>query len=960
MESTVPGGLEEERFQELVAELTTLHAAQLAQLRGEVAELRSTPSGKLPSAKPTAAAPVPVVPVVKAAVAAPGRQHQLLVRESCSPEDGGDEGDDGDDGDGRGEAVETELTNTNDWLDASIPEDVIPEGKLKDANDKKLLSGWVSPLSLSPSMRSRSREDTDDVMDLQGLESEILNQERQTERALVTRVADIFLGPRFEFAIAILLIINLTLMAAQLQYHGHRIGHEIGYRGYTYDIVTGWPHMTEFFLVGDILFAGLFTMEMLIRLMKIGLSYFKNFFNWIDFLVVCSSWTELFAAALPISPTFLRMLRLGKLLRALRVVKMSQVLESLQLLLKCIYASLRILFWSLVLLLIIQCSAGMTISYMLSDYMTDDTADPVARFAVFRYYGTFTKTLLTMFEVLFANWAPACRVLIDNVSEWYSLVFIVYRCFVGFAVLNVVNAVFVQSTMKVAQADEEVVAREKARTQETYQKRVTTLFRQVDTSGDGNIDIKEFERLLEHPRLQLWLHQLEIETTDLVGLFNMLDDGDGEISLEEFESGILRIKGMARSFDVNKIQRDLTRLSSKMDLILCNLPHTKALVTKMDKKKIPQVLDAPQPNFGKDVEQVRRSFLRFFFCSWNRDNQYYKAVNRELKRRLRSLLEHKNGEADPAASPTPARFVPITEDRVEGCGDLGVADEDGGIPEISGYYARQYSQQEIQQYWNQRCRPVSSRAEVPEELPNLERLSEAKVSFCPDPKKSGAAFTAIYEKVPEDAKLVASVNAGNPKKLKVGGGTINGQFAQELLTGGRRHRNDWMELHQVAGHDPEAYSPMHEGLLRMAMKAGTKPRAQLSQSGLFPAPSTVRLPPCLEAAFLYLGSSDSEAQEVATDPGRGGLVILDIFEERDSRPYHAKNVAMVYTVGPQRMDEADDASFLLKVRLVGRNVVRACHDYNSQLGPRASLPPIERMRLCLVSGGKFAGRVPKD
>lgn len=259
--------------------------------------------------------------------------------------------------------------------------------------------------------------------------------------------------------------------------------------------------------------------------------------------------------------------------------------------------------------------------------------------------------------------------------------------------------------------------------------------------------------------------------------------------------------------------------------------------------------------------------------------------------------------------------------------------------EISGYYARQYSQQEIQQYWNQRCRPVSSRAEVPEELPNLERLSEAKVSFCLDPKKSGAAFTAIYEKVPEDAKLVASVNAGNPKKLKVGGGTINGQFAQEL--------------HQVAGHDPEAYSPMHEGLLRMAMKAGIK-------SGLFPAPSTLRLPPCLEAAFLYLGSSDSEAQEVANDPGRGGLVILDIFEERDSRPYHAKNVAMVYTVGPQRVDEADDASFLWKVRLVGRNVVRACHDYNSQLGPRASLPRIERMRLCLVSGGKFAGRVPKE
>ena len=40
-------------------------------------------------------------------------------------------------------------------------------------------------------------------------------------------------------------------------------------------------------------------------------------------------------------------------------------------------------------------------------------------------------------------------------------------------------------------------------------------------------------------------------------------------------------------------------------------------------------------------------------------------------------------------------------------------------------------------------------------------------SFCS--RKSGAAFTAIYEKVPEDAKLAASVNAGNPKKLKAAG-----------------------------------------------------------------------------------------------------------------------------------------------------------------------------------------------
>lgn len=64
-------------------------------------------------------------------------------------------------------------------------------------------------------------------------------------------------------------------------------------------------------------------------------------------------------------------------------------------------------------------------------------------------------------------------------------------------------------------------------------------------------------------------------------------------------------------------------------------------------------------------------------------------------------------------------------------------------------------------------------------------------------------------------------------------------------------------------------------------------------------------------------------------------------------------------MGPQRNDEPDDTEFLSKVRLVGRNVVAACQAYNAK-GSTLSTPLIERLRLCLVSGGKFAGRVPKD
>ncbi|CAE7234962.1 Scn11a [Symbiodinium natans] len=396
------------------------------------------------------------------------------------------------------------------------------------------------------------------------LESDGSDDEAPIDTGL-DRVRAFFLSGTFEMLIAGLLFVNVCFMAAQLQYLGLRIGHSIGYPRYDQPAHQAWPNSEQIFLQGDLIFASLFTIEMLTRMYYLRMTFWRFALNWIDFLVVCSSWLELFAAALPISPTFLRLLRLGKLLRAIRVVRMSAVLESLQLLLKCIFASVRILFWSLFLLMIIQISAGMTISYMVSEFMLDPGAPMEARFAVFRYYGTFSATLLTMFEVLFANWAPPCRVLIDYVSEWYALVFIIYRCFVGFAVLNVVNAVFVQSTMKVAQADEEVMAREKRRSEQAFQRKVSALFRQADISGDGKIDMKEFKRLLKAPKLHLWLSQLEIETTDLWGLFQMLDTGDGEISLEEFEAGTMRIKGMARSFDLAQVHRLVERLSLKVD-----------------------------------------------------------------------------------------------------------------------------------------------------------------------------------------------------------------------------------------------------------------------------------------------------------------------------------------------------------------------------------------------------------
>ena len=408
-------------FRALLTELEALHLEETRKLRAEVSALcRINALQPFPRMSP------PVYPIQRqdsrAVLEIPDRG---LVRESCTMVDNDEEK--------PGQEVKQE--------DAAVPDEKRRDSHTSHTSSQprqeaKLKKGFSAASFANSLLSLASLHSSQKALEL-GEDSELVEvRTREEDKAFYERFSNVFMGNSFEMGIAVLLLFNLLLMAAQLQYHGLHIGYTIKYPSYLQPAHVYWPNVETFFWVGDVTFAVIFTLEMLIRLFWIRwFAFFKHWLNWIDFIVVCSSWAELFAAALPISPTFLRMLRLGKLLRALRVVKMSQVLESLQLLLKCIAASVRILFWSLVLLMLIQCSAGMTISYMVSEFMVDPDVDEVKKFEVFRYYGTFSKTLLTMFEVLFANWAPACRVLMDNVSEWYSTVFIIYRCFVGFAVL---------------------------------------------------------------------------------------------------------------------------------------------------------------------------------------------------------------------------------------------------------------------------------------------------------------------------------------------------------------------------------------------------------------------------------------------------------------------------------------------------------------------------------------------
>ncbi|CAE7649580.1 unnamed protein product, partial [Symbiodinium pilosum] len=172
-------------------------------------------------------------------------------------------------------------------------------------------------------------------------------------------------------------------------------------------------------------------------------------------------------------------------------------------------------------------------------------------------------------EVIFANWPIPCRILVDYVHEWYSIFFIIYRCVVGFCVLNVVGAVFVQQTMKLAADDHDLFMQQQTRAAEAYTRKIKDVFTKLDMSGEGYIYMEEFVEILNTPTMSHFMAKLELESTDLLSLFKLIDvDDSGQVSLEDFMTGCQRLKGPAKSVDLALLLAHTARLNCKVDNVL--------------------------------------------------------------------------------------------------------------------------------------------------------------------------------------------------------------------------------------------------------------------------------------------------------------------------------------------------------------------------------------------------------
>eukprot|EP00812_Abedinium_dasypus_P001345 NODE_1162_length_1225_cov_574.024786.p1 GENE.NODE_1162_length_1225_cov_574.024786~~NODE_1162_length_1225_cov_574.024786.p1 ORF type:complete len:315 (-),score=132.91 NODE_1162_length_1225_cov_574.024786:263-1207(-) len=268
-----------------------------------------------------------------------------------------------------------------------------------------------------------------------------------------------------------------------------------------------------------------------------------------------------------VNPMMFRLARLAKLLRLLRLVKSFSLFAPMHLMAQAIHASVTVLMWSLILLVLIISVVAMFVSALLDRYMRDNTVALESREEVYDQWGSFTRASVTMFEITLANWGPRCRLLMTNVGEVWALFFIAYRCTVGFAIVQVIMSVFIQQTFKVASRDEQVMISEKSAAAKACLRNLKHLFQALDVNEDGFITKEEFVSVLSDRTVAMWFAAVELEAKEVSELFDLMDDGGGKIACDQFIQAVQRLRGGAKTVDILGVQRDVRTLTQQVQAI---------------------------------------------------------------------------------------------------------------------------------------------------------------------------------------------------------------------------------------------------------------------------------------------------------------------------------------------------------------------------------------------------------
>jgi len=186
-----------------------------------------------------------------------------------------------------------------------------------------------------------------------------------------------------------------------------------------------------------------------------------------------------------------------------------------------------------------------------SSFQTDqETADLVT--SLNTSFGSMYKSMCLLFEGISGggDWGDLAGGLKD-VGEVPYICFALYVVFTTLGVLNIVTGFFVEGTMQASAIAKDEMLKLAHDKKTAMIELIGDLFHELDTDKSGLLSWEELEGHLYDEALQNYFCVLEMEHDEAKDVFRLLDiHGTGEINIDDFTNGCLRIMGSPKNLDI--------------------------------------------------------------------------------------------------------------------------------------------------------------------------------------------------------------------------------------------------------------------------------------------------------------------------------------------------------------------------------------------------------------------------
>lgn len=374
------------------------------------------------------------------------------------------------------------------------------------------------------------------------------------------------------------------------------VGSSVDYDARHFDVPAGERVDGDHYRVLQVLLATLFVLEVSIRVLGERLLFFTSHdlsWNMFDLSICLVTFSEvmvqlLFDGNLGVVSSniiVIRMVRLVRVVRILRVIRTMSIFSELRLMILQIAASLRVLFWVLIFLMIIMYIVSLVVMQGVKDYLANTLGGVLSTSeAEFLYesFGDLGSSIFTLYTAVTGgdDWNSIARH-VKLTGRFYWFVFCAYITFMLFAVMNIVTAVFVEHAMQaLAQDEDELELKVALEDDDAFVETMRALFEVAVCDSDSEcLSLGQLASLFDDKHVRGRLKRLGLEA-EAAHLFHLLDEtGRGHVSEDDFAFGCLRLRGMARGVDVAAVASEnrlmLQALASQVndakDELLSNL-----------------------------------------------------------------------------------------------------------------------------------------------------------------------------------------------------------------------------------------------------------------------------------------------------------------------------------------------------------------------------------------------------